>query len=237
MAGLPYMPLYVDDFEADTPHLTLEEDGAYNRLLRLCWRTSGCSLPNDPKWIARRMRVSIDTYHALVEPLLKEFFTVENGRVFQKRQREEWRKANSTSKKRAESGRKGGMARKSMETKETGESPATDLLKPGSSIQYQYQNHSQNHNTGTLEGEILSLIGLEPGRVSASSPWAYLSESVKRWREEFCLEDADILNVVRMVAGRKVSRGKELTPSYFDGPMHDHAMRKAGIMVPFRKAT
>lgn len=34
--GLPYFPLYVDDYEADTPHLTLEEDGAFSRLLRLC---------------------------------------------------------------------------------------------------------------------------------------------------------------------------------------------------------
>ena len=35
MSQLPYFPLYPTDFEADTSHLTLEEDGAYNRLLRL----------------------------------------------------------------------------------------------------------------------------------------------------------------------------------------------------------
>ncbi|MCP5097247.1 MAG: YdaU family protein, partial [Chloroflexi bacterium] len=35
--SLPYFPMYPTDFEADTSHLTLEEDGAYNRLLRLMW--------------------------------------------------------------------------------------------------------------------------------------------------------------------------------------------------------
>ena len=32
--ALPYFPYYVDDYEADTAHLTIAEDGAYIRLLR-----------------------------------------------------------------------------------------------------------------------------------------------------------------------------------------------------------
>ena len=35
MSDIPYLPLYVNDFEGDTAHLSLEEDGAYNRLIRL----------------------------------------------------------------------------------------------------------------------------------------------------------------------------------------------------------
>ena len=31
----PYFPLHVADYEAKTAHLTIEEDGAYMRLLRL----------------------------------------------------------------------------------------------------------------------------------------------------------------------------------------------------------
>lgn len=78
----PYFPMYPADFEAKTSHLTLEEDGAYNRLLRLCWMTPGCSLPDDAAWIARRMRVSSADFDRVVRPLLDEFFKREKGRVF-----------------------------------------------------------------------------------------------------------------------------------------------------------
>ena len=80
--SLPYFPLYPKDFEAKTSHLTLEEDGAYNRLLRLCWLTPGCSLPDDPAWIARRLRVDAATYDRLVAPLISEFFKRTKGRVW-----------------------------------------------------------------------------------------------------------------------------------------------------------
>lgn len=79
--SLPYFNLYPSDFEAKTSHLTLEEDGAYNRLLRLCWMTPGCSLPDDDAWIMRRMRVDAETYERVVRVVLDEFFTRENGRV------------------------------------------------------------------------------------------------------------------------------------------------------------
>lgn len=49
--SLPYFPMFPTDFEAKTSHLTLAEDGAYNRLLRLMWMTPGCSLPDDDAWI------------------------------------------------------------------------------------------------------------------------------------------------------------------------------------------
>lgn len=79
--SLPYFNLYPTDFEAKTSHLTLEEDGAYNRLLRLCWMTPGCSLPDDNAWIMRRMRVDQDTFNRVVLVVLDEFFTRKSGRV------------------------------------------------------------------------------------------------------------------------------------------------------------
>lgn len=136
----PFMPLYVDDFEADTTHLSLEEDGVYNRLLRLCWRTAGCSLPDDPKWISRRLRVDIETYHRLVEPILREFFHRENGRVFQGRQRREFQAVCESYKKRASAGAKGGRARKPLQEHHNMPSNAEAMRKPGLSN----QNHNQN---------------------------------------------------------------------------------------------
>ena len=119
ISKLPYMPLFVDDYEAATAHLSFAEDGVYNRLLRLCWRTSGCSIPADAVWIARRMRCEMNQYHELVEPVLKEFFTVEHGRIHQKRLRSEWAYTRDLSAKRAEAGRKGGGKSKTLKFNET----------------------------------------------------------------------------------------------------------------------
>lgn len=109
--SLPYIPLYVDDYEAATAHLTIEEDGAYNRLLRLCWRTPGCSVPDDPKWIMRRMRVSADDYYRVVEPLIDEFFTRGMGRVFSARLQREMDKSKALHDARSAAGRKGNEKR------------------------------------------------------------------------------------------------------------------------------
>lgn len=108
MTSLPYYPFYPSDFEGKTSHLTLEEDGAYNRLLRLMWMTPGCSLPNDDAWLARRMRVDAATFVRVVKPLIDEFFKVVGGRIIQPRLREEFEKADVTYRRRSEAGKKGG---------------------------------------------------------------------------------------------------------------------------------
>lgn len=139
--SIPYFPLYVTDYEADTAHLSLEEDGAYNRLLRLCWRTPGCSIPDDPKWIMRRLRVSPEEFDAVVALVIEEFFKSEKGRLFSPRLREEFEKTSETFQKRSAAGKKGGRPSKSLKTNDTGESPEKAGRKPGESN----QNHNQNH--------------------------------------------------------------------------------------------
>ena len=111
MTGLPSMPLFVDDYEAAAAHLTLEEDGAYNRLLRLAWRMPDCALPDDPAWIARRLRIDAATYRRLVAPLIDEFFSREGGRIFQKRQVREFRYVTDLVAKRRAAGKRGGDAK------------------------------------------------------------------------------------------------------------------------------
>ena len=78
--SLPYFPFYSDRFEAATSHLTIEEDGVYNRLLRLCWVTLGMSIPDSDQWIMRRMRVDAATFSRVVSPIISEFFVRESGR-------------------------------------------------------------------------------------------------------------------------------------------------------------
>jgi len=120
MTKLPYMKLYVDDYEAATAHLTPEEDGIYTRLLRLCWRTPECSLPKDPEWIERKMRMKGD-YDKKIQPILDEFFNLECGRWGQKKQLEIFHEAQEIVQAKIRAGRKGGLA-KSLKTKETASS-------------------------------------------------------------------------------------------------------------------
>jgi len=109
--SLPYFNLYPTDFEAKTSHLTLEEDGAYNRLLRLCWMSPGCSLPDDDAWIMRRMRCDQDTFNRVVSVVLDEFFTRSNGRVSNARMTKEFASSSAAHSKRVLAGSKGGAAK------------------------------------------------------------------------------------------------------------------------------
>lgn len=122
----PYLPLYVDDYEAATAHLTAEEDGVYNRLMRLCWRTPGCSVPNDDAWIARKIRLSAADFERVAKPVIEEFFKVQRGRLIQKRLKEEYDDISRKKSRRVKAGKMGGDA-KALKTKETGSSNATVL--------------------------------------------------------------------------------------------------------------
>lgn len=126
--SLPFFPLYPDDFEADTAHLSLAEDGAYNRLLRLCWRTVGCSLPSDRAWIYRRMRAFSDAEKEVVEAVLTEFFKERGGRISNPRLTKEWAKTHEAHERRKNAGSKGGKA-KSLKTNENTASNATAMEK------------------------------------------------------------------------------------------------------------
>lgn len=109
--SLPYFPMYPTDFEAKTSHLSIAEDGAYNRLLRICWMTPGCSMPADEAWIMRRVRAVTDADQEAVRAVLAEFFTVENGRYSNARLKREWTAANEAHEKRKNAGAKGGAAK------------------------------------------------------------------------------------------------------------------------------
>ena len=114
--SLPYFPMYPSDFEAKTSHLTLAEDGAYNRLLRMCWMTPGCSIPDDEAWIMRRLRAHSEDERQAVRTVISEFFESEDGRLFQPRLRREALLADEKHARRANAGRKGGIAKAALKT-------------------------------------------------------------------------------------------------------------------------
>lgn len=126
--SLPYFPMYPTDFEAKTSHLTLAEDGAYNRLLRLMWMTPGCTLPADDKWLMRRLRVDEDTFSTVVKVVLDEFFTVKNGRLSNAKLSRIFAETSVAHQKRVSAGSKGGKA-KSLKTLDAASSNAKAMPK------------------------------------------------------------------------------------------------------------
>ena len=122
--SLPYFPMYPSDFEAKTSHLTLAEDGAYNRLLRIMWMTSGCTIPDDDAWIMRRLRCDKDTFDTIVRVVIDEFFTSKNGRLSNAKLSVIFDTTNEAHEKRVAAGSKGGKA-KALQTKDKASSNAT----------------------------------------------------------------------------------------------------------------
>lgn len=123
MSAAPYIPLWIDDFDAAIAHLTLEEEAVYSRLMRLAWRTIDCVLANDINFIARKIRAE----KPLVEAILNEFFTLDDkNRWFQKRLKAEFEGIIQKIEKRKNAGKLGGKA-KSLKVNGFSSSNATIL--------------------------------------------------------------------------------------------------------------
>lgn len=138
--SLAYFPMYPTDFDADTGHLSMAEDGAYNRLLRLSWRCPDAKMPDDLEWIFRKARAVTDDDKALIAAILAEFFTRKGGKIFSARLHKEWVQANKAHGKRVSAGKSGGRA-KALKSKENGLSNAKAMPEQCSSNQNQNQNH------------------------------------------------------------------------------------------------
>jgi uncharacterized protein YdaU (DUF1376 family) len=144
--SLPYFRLYPTDYEAKTAHLNLLEDGAYFRLLRLCWMTPRCSLPDDEAWIMRRVRAHTDEEKEAVRFVLSEYFRRENQRVYSNRLMQEFEHAQSRHDAARENGMKGGRKTKALKTKETEQSGRLAEKKQTGKLKKANQNQNQNHN-------------------------------------------------------------------------------------------
>lgn len=106
---VPYMPLYIADYQADTGHLTAIEHGAY-LLLIMCYWQRGEPLPNDDRKLARICKMSGQQW-ARIKPTILEFFEAQNDgpvkQLYHPRIMGELQKLQAKSLKK----RKGGLAR------------------------------------------------------------------------------------------------------------------------------
>jgi uncharacterized protein YdaU (DUF1376 family) len=100
-----WMPLYVADYLADTGELSTLEHGAYMLLIMHYWSKGG--LPNDDQKLARITRLSPKEWQAVRDTLASLF----GPEWSHKRIDAELAKAEEKHERRAEAGRKGGMAK------------------------------------------------------------------------------------------------------------------------------
>jgi uncharacterized protein YdaU (DUF1376 family) len=128
--SLPYFPMYPSDFEAKTSHLTLAEDGAYNRLLRLCWMTPGCDIPADEAWVIRRARAISEADIEAVLTVLGEYFTIENGRYSNAKLKLIFGEVSEAHQKRVNAGSKGGKAKSLKSNNSTSSNVKAKLKQP-----------------------------------------------------------------------------------------------------------
>lgn len=74
MAALPYMPLFVADYLADTAHLSTIQHGAYLLLIMNYWQRGG-PLPNDDARLSRIVRMSVRNWQQIKAPIVELFAT------------------------------------------------------------------------------------------------------------------------------------------------------------------
>lgn len=74
MSNPAALPLFGDAYLADTQHLTLEEHGAYLKLLLIAWRSPECTLPDDDKRIATMLGITAKKW-ATLRPAVMAFWT------------------------------------------------------------------------------------------------------------------------------------------------------------------
>jgi uncharacterized protein YdaU (DUF1376 family) len=146
--ALPWMPLHIDDYEEATEHLTLEQDGAYMRLLRKCWRNGW--LPDDDFKLASICGCTKVYWLRHIAPAIRPFFfEVEPGKITQKRLKKERENAGKISEKR--SGIAKEMHKKKSETKQALSNDSNDI---GSAIAGDLHEQEQVQASGHKQGHI-----------------------------------------------------------------------------------
>lgn len=106
---LDWYPFFIVDYRRDTRHLTLEQDGAYRRLIDEYMMTRE-PLPNDDAALARIVGIPKAEWDRLA-PAVRRFFRMRNDKLFHKRCEREIRAQNTRHNRNSKRAQKGGMAK------------------------------------------------------------------------------------------------------------------------------
>jgi len=111
-----WMPLYIGDYLADTMALNAQEHGAYLLLIMHYWRTG--PLPDDDRALAAIARVERKAWVSDVGPVVREFFTMIDGKLHQSRiDKERADAVHNSDKRRAAANTRWGKTKKQAECK------------------------------------------------------------------------------------------------------------------------
>ncbi|MBB3006022.1 YdaU family protein [Cupriavidus alkaliphilus] len=141
---------YTGDYARDTVHLSMVEDGAYNRLMDFYYSTEK-PLPADRKAVYRIARATDKAEQKAVDSVLSEFFqdTAEGFR--HKRIDAEIEKAKPKADANRENGKKGGRPRKTQPTDNPPQNPMgfqqVTQTEPNGEPALVNHSHSQKNNT------------------------------------------------------------------------------------------
>lgn len=147
MSQAPSMPLYCDAYLADTMHLSLEEHGAYLKLLMITWRNNGAPLPDDDARLARMLGVTVPRWRERLRPVLVEFFNIVDETWAQKRLQKEWDFTQQKIEKNRENGSKGGRPR-SLKNNEIAKANGSVSLNPNQTQPESTHPHPQKEEGG-----------------------------------------------------------------------------------------
>jgi len=98
MADFAGLTIWTDAYIGDTQHLTLQEHGAYLKLLMIAWRSPGCCLPDDDKRLATMLGVTVKVWRS-IKPEVMAFWELRDGQYFQGRLTRERKKVEARSEK------------------------------------------------------------------------------------------------------------------------------------------
>ena len=109
MTRAPSMPLFTDAYLGDTMHLSMEEHGAYLKLLMIHWRLLPKHPPDDDPRLARMLGVSVARWRK-IKPVICDdvLYRIEAGELRQKRLEKEFRYVTERAQVARRNGRKGG---------------------------------------------------------------------------------------------------------------------------------
>lgn len=125
MAAVPFMPLYIADYMADTAHLTTVEHGAYLLLIMTYWQR-GEALPDDDKKLARIVGLQGRNWKR-VRAELEPFFTFRDSKWVHQRIERQLEVMRSQSRANSLNGKKGGVAKARNSSSETLAKPKRTL--------------------------------------------------------------------------------------------------------------
>jgi uncharacterized protein YdaU (DUF1376 family) len=232
---LAYYPFYAERYEAATAHLTLLEDGAYNRLLRLCWRSPGCKMPNDMDWIYRKARAVTDDDRGVIDAVIDEFFTRKGGKIYSARLLKEHVKSDVAHSKRVSAGSKGGTA-KARKIKEIVHSNAVAMPKQPEPEPEPYKEEAaavsaDMREADNLHAAVMAAVGLNNGRMPTHWMPPAATMHVNRWVTDLGLSPAEIIDAARN--SRKRHDKPPGGPMALDGVMERlAAVKQAPTMTP-----